>query len=739
MKENGLEVRRRELLRGVGGAAVASAVASGASGAVAATDAPGETTMLQYFHTEWATMEANLETVADAGFDAIHVPAPQESVLTEGDQGEEHPEYGSDYPYHPPLGYQPFDRTSLDSEFGTEAEFRSMIDEAHAQGIDVIVDIVLNHNGFGPDLDDFPNVDAEHFYQEGGIEGWMYSYDPDDERCHDDSGEPLDPNRWECDPWAIEHHDLVGLPTLDWTTEHVQNLAHDYLELIADCGADGVRWDAAKHMHNWVFEDYLNPWADELGLYTVGEVLFGPIGYIDEYARTGMDITDYALFYTMRGEAFTTGGDLRALDGDDAGYVAQNPFQSLTMIANHDSAPPELEELARAFILTYEGYPRVYNYLIDFDDPGLRNLLWIRSNLLGGSAITRYADRDFIVYERDDNAVVALNKDSGERSETVSVPWTDEQLQEYTGNADDTTASGGEATVTAPAGGWAVYAPEDAAGDPPTENDDTGGGGGGGGGDGELTLQIEAPTADGESVYFTGSAAELTEWGTGIEGTNVGGDSWEVTIDDPGSFEWKTRRGPTDDGEYVWEAGGEGENHDETDLSPTHMGWEDDFEGSDGDDDGGSDDDSDDDGGSDGGSDDDGGSDGGSDDDGGGDGGSDDDGGDGGSDDDGGDGGSDDGSSDESGDDDDSAPEEQTGSDSDDTDGEDTAAADDGDDSQGDVSGDSQGDETPTTDESNDSPSGDDDLPGFGIGATVSAIGGGLLAGKRLIDDDAET
>ncbi|MCL9812301.1 alpha-amylase domain-containing protein [Natranaeroarchaeum aerophilus] len=781
MSEGNTGVHRRDVLKGISGAAVASGVASGASGTVAAGDAPGETTMLQYFHTDWTEMEANMSTVADAGFDAIHVPAPQESVLTEDDQGDEHPEYGPNYPYHPPLGYQPFDRTSLDSEFGTETQFRSMIDEAHDQGIDVIVDIVLNHNGASVPLDDFPNVDSEHFYQEGGIEGWEYAFDPNDDDCFED-GEPKDPNRWECDPWRIEHHDLVGLPTLDWTTDTVQDLAYDYLQLIADCGADGVRWDAAKHMHNWVFEDFLNPWADELGLYTVGEVLFGPIGYIDEYAQTGMDITDYALFYTMREEAFTTGGDFRTLDGDDAGYVAQNPFQSLTMIANHDSAPPELEALARAFILTYEGYPRVYNYLIDFDDPGLQNLLWIRSTLLGGSAITRYVDEDVIIYEREDNAVVALNKSGSERTEDVSVPWTDEPLQEYTGNADDTEADAdGWSEITAPAGGWAVYAPEDAAGDPPVENDDLDGGGDDGG-DGELTLRIDAPTAEGESVYFTGTVSELTGWGTGVEGTNVDGDTWELTIDDPGSFEWKTRRGPSAGDGDVWE---DGSNHTSETTAPSHQGWEDGFDGTndDGDsddggsddggsddggsddggsDDGGSDDGGSDDGGSDDGGSDDGGSDdGGSDDGGSDDGGSDDGGSDGGGSDDGGsddggsdDGGSDDGSSDDGGSDDGSSDDGGSDDGGPDDGGSDNGANGEADESDADADDDDvsasesetdDGDDTAAEDETNDSDAGtpeddtgpaDDDLPGFGIGATVSAIGGGLLAGKRLLEDD---
>ena len=759
MREGNTPVHRRDVLKGVGGATVGSAVAGGA-GATAAVSTAAETAMLQYFHTDWTEVEASMAQVADAGFGAIHVPPPQESVLTRADQGKEHPDYGAEYPYHPPLGYQPYDRTSLDSEFGTEAEFRSMIDEAHAQGVDVIVDVVLNHNGAGIALDDFPNLDSEQFYQKGGLEGWLYSFDSSDERCYNGS-EPKDPNQWECDPEAIEDHDLVGLPSLDWTTQHVQDLAYDYLQLLADCGADGVRWDAAKHIHNWVFEEYLNPWADELGFYTVGEVLFDPIGYVDEYARTGMQITDYPLFYTMKYEAFTGGGDFRVLDRSDAGYVAQNPTQSLTLIANHDSAPPELEALARAFILTYEGYPRLYNYLLDFDDPGLRNLLWIRTNLLGGRAITRHADADFIVYEREDNAVVALNKSGSERSERIDVPWADEPLQEYTGNASDTVADGdGRAEITALAGGWAVYAPEDAASDPSEENDsiDDGDGSTGGSRDAELTLQIEAPTADGESVYITGSSVSLTDWGTGIEGTHAGGDVWEVTIDDPGAFEWKTRRGPEGGSGDIWEAG---DNHTDADLAPAHQGWEDGFDTTadekSGDDSGTNDStDSTDDG----------------------------------TDDttDSTDTGTDDtAESDDSGTDD-TADSADSGtddtSDSVDTESNDTTdSTEEGTDDSAEStdSGADEGNESTEDDETDDSSSGnanegtsddataddteaeksgdgdseaesdadgadatatdaDDDLPGFGIGASVSGIGGALLAGKRLAgtDEDAE-
>ena len=92
---------------------------------------------------------------------------------------------------------------------------------------------------------------------------------------------------------------------------------------------------------------------------------------------------------------------------------------------------------------------------------------------------------------------------------------------------------------------------------------------------GDLTLEIDAPAGPNESVYFTGSADELTNWGPGIEGSYEDG-VWQVSIDDPGDFEWKTRRGPAGEGGEIWESGS---NHASDTTSPTHQGWEDGFEG----------------------------------------------------------------------------------------------------------------------------------------------------------------
>lgn len=49
------------------------------------------------------------------------------------------------YAYH---GYYGSDFSELDKNYGTEAEFKEMIDTAHSKGIRIVLDVVLNHPGY---------------------------------------------------------------------------------------------------------------------------------------------------------------------------------------------------------------------------------------------------------------------------------------------------------------------------------------------------------------------------------------------------------------------------------------------------------------------------------------------------------------------------------------------------------------------------------------------------------------
>ncbi len=98
---------------------------------------------------DFAGLTQKLPYLSDLGVTAIWISPVVEQVhgwVGGGPAGEfQH------YAYH---GYWALDFTRLDQNFGTEAELKAFIDQAHARGIRVVVDVVMNHPGYatGSDL-----------------------------------------------------------------------------------------------------------------------------------------------------------------------------------------------------------------------------------------------------------------------------------------------------------------------------------------------------------------------------------------------------------------------------------------------------------------------------------------------------------------------------------------------------------------------------------------------------------
>ena len=76
----------------------------------------------------------------DLGVNAIWITAPYEQI-----HGAICSEGFKHYAYH---GYYALDFSNMDANMGTEEEMRKFVDTAHAHGIRVILDIVLNHVGY---------------------------------------------------------------------------------------------------------------------------------------------------------------------------------------------------------------------------------------------------------------------------------------------------------------------------------------------------------------------------------------------------------------------------------------------------------------------------------------------------------------------------------------------------------------------------------------------------------------
>lgn len=75
----------------------------------------------------------------ELGVDAIWITPPVEQIHAGTDEGT-----GKSYGFH---GYWAKDFTAVDANLGTEADMRELVDAAHARGLRVLLDVVMNHTG----------------------------------------------------------------------------------------------------------------------------------------------------------------------------------------------------------------------------------------------------------------------------------------------------------------------------------------------------------------------------------------------------------------------------------------------------------------------------------------------------------------------------------------------------------------------------------------------------------------
>jgi len=95
-----------------------------------------------HFHGgDWAGLTGQLDQLDELGVTALWITPIVEQIpgFVSGAGFE-------DFGYH---GYWADDFDALDERMGTEAELKELVDQAHARGMKVVVDIVLNHPGYG--------------------------------------------------------------------------------------------------------------------------------------------------------------------------------------------------------------------------------------------------------------------------------------------------------------------------------------------------------------------------------------------------------------------------------------------------------------------------------------------------------------------------------------------------------------------------------------------------------------
>ena len=147
------------------------------------------TTVIGTWHGgDWTGLVDKLDHIASLGATAIWISPVVEQVhgWVGGGSG--------DFKHYAYAGYWALDFTRLDANWGDESDLHTLIDEAHARGIRVLADVVLNHPGYatGDDLLEYlPSVfndgtgDAFKAFvppASGGYQAWndLVNYNSDD-------------------------------------------------------------------------------------------------------------------------------------------------------------------------------------------------------------------------------------------------------------------------------------------------------------------------------------------------------------------------------------------------------------------------------------------------------------------------------------------------------------------------------------------------------------------------------
>lgn len=311
------------------------------------------------------------------GVNALWITAPYEQIhgWVQGGNAE-----FKHYAYH---GYYALDYTRLDKNMGTPEELRELVDTAHAQGIRVLFDIVMNHPGYAdiqtlseylPELlwkgwenytikNYHKQIDYNNFefgkwwggawvraglpgYPEGGVDDLtkQLAYLPD---FRTESKEPVKL------PFFLKERkkDTAAVDLPDTTVRGY--LVKWLTDWVRDYGVDGFRCDTAKHVELPAWQELkragtvaLADWKSRNPAKKIDDALFWMVGEVfphgverDAYFDNGFDSL---LNFDFQDQKFEDTAALNRLYADYAERLAAGrrngkSFDVLSYLSSHDT------------------------------------------------------------------------------------------------------------------------------------------------------------------------------------------------------------------------------------------------------------------------------------------------------------------------------------------------------------------------------------------------------------------
>ncbi|HYO85066.1 MAG TPA: maltose alpha-D-glucosyltransferase [Dermatophilaceae bacterium] len=144
-------------------------------------------------------------------------------------------------------GYDISDHTAVLPEFGTLPEFKELVVQAHARGIRIVIDLVMNHTS-----DQHPWFQAARADPDGPF-GDFYVWSDDDTRYGEARIIFVDTevSNWTFDPVRRQffwHRFFSHQPDLNFENPRVQEAMFDVVRFWLELGVDGFRLDAVPYL-----------------------------------------------------------------------------------------------------------------------------------------------------------------------------------------------------------------------------------------------------------------------------------------------------------------------------------------------------------------------------------------------------------------------------------------------------------------------------------------------------------
>lgn len=175
-----------------------------------------------YHGGDFAGVTAKLDYLQDLGVNTIWITPIVKNVEGVAVTGEGSDKVPYNAAYH---GYWASDFTKLNPTLGTTKEFETMISEAHKRGMRIMVDIVVNHAGYGSEsTSTFAGMFRDKGTSEGDIKSWQDGL-PDFETEKPD----------------------VRAKLVEWQTSWMKNYGVDYFRVDTVKHVDSTTWAALKN------------------------------------------------------------------------------------------------------------------------------------------------------------------------------------------------------------------------------------------------------------------------------------------------------------------------------------------------------------------------------------------------------------------------------------------------------------------------------------------------------------